>query len=208
MWYLASIVLLAIVIRRVIKKDNRKAKSEVKSFWEREREANNVRRKPLDDLPYVIIPLDQLPMKILINRQDIEECIEQIQSLAELKIVNFTGYTNTDLKLKYGAANLTLLTEYDQNYTLLVRTLQKWADLLLKSGYIPESRQIMEYAVSIGTDVSKTYFELASLYQAEGEDGQIGKLIETAGTLQSVSRHHIVKHLEELAEAGTDKMIE
>jgi hypothetical protein len=207
MWYLASIVLLAIVIRRVIKKDNRKAKSEVKSFWERERAANNVRRKPLDDLPYVIIPLDQLPMNILTDRHDIRECAEQIQNLAGQKIANFTGYTNTDLKLMYGAANLTLLTEYDQNYTLLVRTLQKWADLLLKSGYIREGRQIMEYAVGIGTDVSKTYFELASLYQAEGENEQIGKLIETAQNLQSVSRRYILKHLEDLAQTGTDKMI-
>ena len=35
-----------------------------------------------------------------------------------------------DLKLEYGTANINDLSQYDQNYTLLVRTLQKWAEAL------------------------------------------------------------------------------
>jgi hypothetical protein len=202
MWYLASIVLLAIVIHRVIKKGNREVKSAEKSFWEKERAANAVRRKPLDDLSYIIIPMDRLPTDILTDRNDVRECVEQIQVLSEQKIVNFTGYTNTDLKLQYGTANLTVLTEYDQNFTLLVRTLQKWADLLLKSGYIEEGRVVMEYAIHIGTDISKTYYELASLYRATGESERLDGLIKTASGLRSVKRHLIVKHLEEIAQAG------
>jgi hypothetical protein len=202
MWYLASIVLLAIVIRRVIRKGNREVKSAEKSFWERERAANQVRRKPLDDLSYITITMDRLPTDILIDRNDVRECIEQIQVLSEQKIVNFTGYTNTDLKLQYGTANLTVLTEYDQNFTLLVRTLQKWADLLMQSGYIGEGRQVMEYALLIGTDISKTYYELASLYQETGESERLEGLIKTASGLPSIKRRLIVKHLEEMAQAG------
>jgi hypothetical protein len=202
MWYLASIVLLAIVIRRVIKKGNREVKSAEKSFWERERKANQVRRKPLDDLTYIIIPMDRLPTDILTDRNDVRECVDQIQVLSEQKIVNFTGYTNTDLKLQYGTANLTVLTEYDQNFTLLVRTLQKWADLLMQSGYIREGRSVMEYALLIGTDISKTYYELASMYQSTGERERLEGLIKTASGLPSVKRSLIVKHLEEMAQAG------
>ena len=98
-----------------------------------------------------------------------EECKEILRSLSTQKIVNLTGYTNTDLKLSYGTANITCLTEYDQNYTLLVSTLQKWAEALYRGGAKKECRQVLEYAVSIGTDVSHTYFLLADLYDEEGE---------------------------------------
>jgi hypothetical protein len=204
MWYLASIVLLAFVIHRAIKKGNMTAKSTEKSFWERERAANNVRRKSLDNLNYIDVALDQLPVDVLMDRGDVRECVEQLKALSGQKVVNFTGFTNTDLKLNYGTANISLLTEYDQNYTLLVRTLQKWADLLLKSGYIREGRQVMEYAISIGTDVSKTYYELAMLYLAHGESDRITELMRAAEALHSNSRHFIVKRLEEMVQVENE----
>ena len=37
--------------------------------------------------------------------------------------MHLTGYTNTDLKLEYGAPNIKLLSAYDQRYTTLARTL-------------------------------------------------------------------------------------
>ena len=39
-------------------------------------------------------------------------------------------------------------------YTILARTLNQWASYLHKNGYIKEAREVLEYAVSTGTDVS------------------------------------------------------
>ena len=52
----------------------------------------------------------------------VEDYKQIILTLKDLPIVNFTGISNTELKLRYGAPNIDLLTQYDQNYTLLVRT--------------------------------------------------------------------------------------
>ena len=55
----------------------------------------------------------------------------------------------------------------DQNYTVLVRTLQQWADLLLESGRTEDAETVLAYAVSIGTDVSHTYYALAKIYAGQ-----------------------------------------
>ena len=111
--------------------------------------------------------------------------------------MNFTGWTNTDLKLEYGAANITILSEYDQNYTLLARTLQKWADQLIAAGYGKEASVIMEFAVSTNTDVSSTYYQLADYWASRGESFRIEQLIRTAEGLRSSSRNTIIRHLKE-----------
>lgn len=122
---LASLILFSACLSLAIKRGRRAQAAEEKSFWEREREANSVRRKPLDNLDYITIPFEHLPVNRLTDDPTVSECLEILQNLSELHIVNLTGFSNTDLKLEYGAANITALSEYDQNYTLLARTLQK-----------------------------------------------------------------------------------
>lgn len=193
--FLASFIVFIIWLSYEIKKSRRAIDRQQKTFWEREREANRTRKKPLDTLDYIAVPLHTLPMDICNGQPQVDECLDLIRSLSGQKIVNFTGYSNTDLKLMYGAPNITLLSEYDQNYTLLVRTLQKWASLLYEHGYRNEAKMILEYAVSIRTDVSGTYKLLASVYRAEGAPEKIDGLIETAMTLNSSMKDVIVRTL-------------
>ena len=58
-------------------------------------------------------------MDALPDNERAEEYRSLLTSLSTQPVVNLTGFTNTDLKLEYGTANITCLTEYDQNYTLL-----------------------------------------------------------------------------------------
>ena len=194
---LASTVVLVIVLARTIKKQNKLKKSMEQSFWEKERQANSVRRKPLDSLNYIHIPLEQFPMDTMAEDSRIREYHDLIRALSTQSIVNFTGYTNTDLKLEYGTANITALSEYDQNYTILVRTLQEWADVLYEAQHTEDARILMEYAVSIGTDVSRTYYKLAALYAASGDNFQIEELIKKAENLRSLNQKTIVRTLRE-----------
>ena len=193
--FLASFIVFIIWLSYEIKKSRRAIDRQQKTFWEREREANRTRKKPLDTLDYITVPLHALPMDLCNGQPQVDECLDLIHLLSGQKIVNFTGYSNTDLKLMYGAPNITLLSEYDQNYTLLVRTLQKWASLLYEQGYQNEAKTILEYAVSIRTDVSGTYRLLASIYRAEGVPEKIDGLIETAMTLNSSMKDVIVRTL-------------
>ena len=195
--FFASFIVFIIWLAYEIKKHNRIDKKAQNSFWEKEALANSVRKKSLENLTYISIPIESLPMNLLMEDEVMKDIYKTISILKDKKIVNFTGYSNTELKLQYGAPNITVLTEYDQNYTLLARTLQKWAELLYKNNYMNESKSVLEFAVSTHTDVSKTYKLLADIYFSEGDFDGIRRLVDTASTLNSVMKNAIVRTLKE-----------
>ena len=195
--FLASFITFSLLVSYNIKKQARRGRRNEKNFWAREAQANSVRRKPLDGLNYVKIPLERFPTHVLNENPEVLECIGIMESLTPLKIVNLTGWTNTELKLEYGTANITALSEYDQNYTLLVRTLQKWADELIAAGHETEASVIMEFAVSTNTDVSSTYYRLADYWISLGESFRVERLIHIAEGLRSSNRDAIIRHLKE-----------
>ena len=158
--FIVFIILLAIWLRH----SNRRDAKATDAYWEKELQANATRRKPLDNLPYISIPFDRLPMHILAEDSDIREIHESLRALSETKMVNFNGKTNTDLKLEYGAPNINLLSEYDQNYTDLIICLNKWGSLLLEKGESSAAQAVLEYAVEIGSDITATHKMLADLY--------------------------------------------
>lgn len=197
LFFLASFLVFIIMVFFVIRGQQKKFREQEAEFWSREARANSVRRKPLDDLEYIHIPLEAFPTHLMNDDPEVLECIDIIESLTSCKIVNFTGKSNTDLKLEYGTSNLDVLTEYDQNYTVLVRTLQKWADRLIEGGYRKESSVLMEFAVSTGTDISRTYYCLAEYYASLKRFQEIDRLREVAGSLHSANRTVITRHLQE-----------
>jgi len=196
-YVLASLIVFILIISHNIRKTRRQQAEEEKNFWERERLANETRRKPLDNLDYIHIPTDDLPMHLMEEDPQVADCLSTINDLSEKPIVNLTGFTNTDLKLEYGTANITALTEYDSCYTLLAGTLQRWAELLYQAGYVQETRAILEFAVSTRTDVSAAYSLLADIYLQNGEAEKIQHLTETAETLNSLNKNVILRHLRE-----------
>lgn len=193
----ASFITVLILTTVSLKKQAKLAKNRDKEFWGREARANAVRKKPLDKLHYINIPLEAFPTHLLNENQNVMECINILESLTSQKIVNLTGWSNTDLKLEYGTANINVLTEYDQNYTLLVRTLQKWADILVENDYAKEASLLMEFAITTDTDISRTYYLLADYYASTKQYREIDRLCEIAGGLRSGNRSIIVKHLRE-----------
>lgn len=167
------------------------------SFWQREAQADNVRRQSLDNLDYITIPLDSLPFFSGIDEK-LDELQKNITDLAPCTMVNLSNYTNTELKLMYGPANLPALTEYDQNYTRLVRTLYQWGNRLSEIGHDKEAIQVLEYAVSIKSDVTAGYLLLGKLYQKTGSPHKIDTLIATASSLDSLLKDSLVQQLKTL----------
>lgn len=196
-YILASLIALVFVISHNLRKSDRIKTNQEKNFWEREKMSNESRRKSLDGLDYIHIPLEELPMHLMEDDGEVAGCLQIINDLSMQPIVNLTGFTNTDLKLEYGTANITALIEYDQSYTLLASTLQQWASLLYKAGHIDGTRQILEFAISTHTDVSASYDLLADIYVAANQAYRIEELVKTAETLNSLNRDVILRHLKE-----------
>lgn len=187
--FVTFLVWLSIKLRKTNKKDD--------SFWQREAEANNVRKQTLDNLDYITIPIDSLPFFYGIDK-NLEELQNTITSLSSCTIVNLSNYTNTELKLMYGPGNLADLTEYDQNFTLLVRTLHKWGEQLSTLGYEKEAIQVLEYAVSIKSDVTAGYLLLGKLYLKQGQPQKLDTLLSAASSLDTLLKDSLIKQLKTL----------
>ena len=183
---------------------------------EEESRANSVRKKSLDDLNYISIPYGRLPFaqasgtgiagsdesspenSVSLNTDEILKQDEnEILGLRNSKIVNFTGISNTELKAAYGAPNLTILTEYDQNFTALVRSLDSWGGHLIERGKTDDARKVLEFAVECRTDLKSTYLNLADMYAENFEFDKLDHLIEIAGELNSLMREPILRALKE-----------
>lgn len=195
--FFASFIILILLVAYEIKKHNRGYEKENKVFWDREMQANNIRKKSLDHLEYINIPFSALPFTTMSDDDTVSEYQRLIKSFEHKKAVNLTGFTNTDLKFQYGAPNITILTKYDQNYTILVRTLYQWGETLYKNNFIDESQVVLEFAISTKSDISGTYKLLAEIYINKRTPEKIQKLIVTANELNSIMKSSILSYLKE-----------
>lgn len=195
------IILCTIIIGFVIfyerKKSDRNQAEGSRKFWEREEKSNFTRKKDISFLNYITIPLDKLPM-VSVDDDEITEYQQTVTHLSQCKILNLTGYSNTDLKLEYGVANLTILTEYDNNYNTLINVLAKWGHRLFQLNMESDAVTVLEYGISIGTDVSRNFYLLADYYQQKGEASEIDRLIAEADKITTLMKPSILKKLNEI----------
>lgn len=195
--FFASFIVLCLLLMYEIHKRRNKEAKKYQEFWDEEAKANSTRRKNIDDLPYITIPDEILSLDLNINDQ-ITEYQNLLRDLSTEKIVNFTGLTNTDLKLKYGAPNIDILSSFDQKYTVLARTLNDYAYALYDNGYKNEAALILEFAIKTKTDVSKSYTLLAKIYIENNKKEKIKELIDEASTINSLLKNSIIQKLNEL----------
>ena len=193
----ASFIILTLVIRHAIRRNRRLDENSKHSFWDIERAANEVRRKPLDDLIFVVPGMSRFPLSVMEDDEIVRDCRRMVEELSAQKIVNLTGQTNTDLKFRYGAANLPTLMEYDERFTLLVQNLQKWADRLWDNGYVEDSIPILEEQIRIHADISSVYRKLAAYYRDNGMPEKIDELRKSAESLNSASKASILRSLDQ-----------
>lgn len=153
-------------------------------YLQTEKKASLSANKSLEDLTFISIPLDRFHFHSSKDTQ-LSKIEEEIQKLSTEKICNLNGSSNTDLKLKYGAKNLNLLSEYDQNYLELVRTLAEWSTRLFELGYDDDAIAVAEYAIDCNSDVSKTYTTLAKIYKKQGQLDKLYDLIPMVETLST-----------------------
>lgn len=201
-----TIALILIILFQVrTHQVNIKEKEIDRDFWKREHDANFTRKKSLDSLSLVHIPADRLPFSVPLQDAVAKEAASTVQNLVDqgAKIANLTGLSNTDLKLEWGTANLPALTEFDDNYTTLVKALHAWGKGLLDAGFYKEAADVLEFSVSTRSDIRATYELLADLYQTKlglslTESRQkIAALEQIASQLSTLNRNQILRFLQE-----------
>lgn len=153
---------------------------------EQESKANSVRKADISGLPYIEIPLDTLPVDAL-STCGHTELANELHALAGKKILNLSMYTNTDLKMMYGPANLDTLSACDDAYADLILLLNKIGKTLVEANDASGAEQFLTYAITIGSDITASYIMLATIYADRHDTDQLDELIHKAESITSLS---------------------
>ena len=192
-------IIILIVIQLYLKKSTRSGSERSKKYWEREQKANSTRKQDISSLNYIKWD-DALPAidnnltlaDILNNSPEALKAYNNIQTLKTEPMLNLSEYSNTDLKLKYGVANLDTLTQYEDNYTSFIKSLSELGHILIEHKDISDATAFLEYAVKIGSDIRLTYTDLYALYSEAGNASKIRQLRQYASLIKSVNKDLIV----------------
>lgn len=173
-------------------KRNKQTKNQERTneaFLERERHANSTRRKDISNLNYLRISLETLP----IAEYDDEELYSHeaiLQKLCQKNILNLSMYSNTDLKLMYGPANLEELSACDENYHTLSSTLSAYAKRETALSRPDAAIAILEYAMVLHIDNSQIYLLLADLYKQQNTPEKIQNIIDVLSKMEADEFEH------------------
>lgn len=182
LFLLAFIAFCAVLAVRRKKQADRQLEAN-EAFLERERAANATRKKDISNLDYLPFSIDRLPTGTCSDDAlALDEAV--FQKLSGQRIINLSRYSNTDLKLMYGPANLNSLTEYDDNYHELSSTLASYAARKEVLGRREEAIAVLEYAMELKIDTSQIYVSLAGLYQKQGSPEKIRQVEAAVSSME------------------------
>lgn len=203
--FFASLIVFCAWLAYEIRKHNKKSKKNNEAFWQKETLADSARKQSLDDLNYIVLPPELLHLFDENFPDSLQESVNFLKNSTELKIVNLSFITNTDLKLRYGAANLETLTSYDLNFTALLKHLNAVGEFYFGEALFDKAETVLEYAVSVQSDLISTYRMLAEIYVKHGNNTGIDYLINTASLLPGLTKGPILRLLHELRPEDTNE---
>ena len=208
--FLIFVILFAIWIKYETGKNTQIESKANADFFERERQSNFTRKADITNLDYITIDIDQLPFigtyqgissfnpsQIIDSsvKNEILSCEKNVIALSSKKILNLNGLSNTDIKMQYGAANLQILIQYDENFSKLSRLLAKWGSLLFEVGELIAAEQVLSYAVSCKCDIEDIFINLAKIYRHNGNELGISDLVESCSCFDNLRRENIINQI-------------
>lgn len=206
-FFLSLFIIFLVFFNIKIKKSNRDAEDSKKKFLEKERQSMFVRKKSLENLDYINISLEGLP---LINEKELSTYAqkqayhyqEMALQLILKPMLDLSSTSNTDLKLQYGPANLEALISYEQNYLLLLKTMLNWGKFLSEANKIEDSIKVLEKGIEIGSDLSQNYILLSELYHKTHQKHKLIQLKEVAykNFSQNVIFKKVIQHIDNILE--------
>lgn len=189
--------MLVLWIRYQLNKSKNLGESASSAFWKREEQANHTRNKPLDSLVYITVPLNDLPLETTTDPKLIE-LQSALTEIASEKIINLSHYTNTELKLAFGTGNFNYLAQCDENYILLLKTLEELAAYHTKIGQIESAIVFYEYAVRCDSENVQTYVSLAKLYSLQDNTSKLISLRHHVEQSPYKNKAFLLRHLDQV----------
>ncbi len=201
-------ILLAIYVHMTGKSSDKDGETSLQKFWKREYASNTTRKKDISGLGYLKVNLDALPFDYNSSNADIVSKQNLIKELSGKPMINLSSYTNTELKLKFGTANISALTEYDNDYASFITALDQWAVMLAGNDKDDSAVRVLEYAVECGSDITNTYRLLASLYAKSHNMSSLESLHAKAEMLTGITKPAIMKAIDDADPDNTSSILD
>lgn len=181
------IVGTTIAIQIMMRKNKIDFKQILENISKKEQEANLSRRKEIDKELFVTPDISVLPIKDYGESPENKK-IKDAQNLvirkSKLTMIRFDEpISNTDLKLKYGYANLENITIYEEHYNSYMQALILWSELLIEKNNTEDAEKVLSEAINLKCDLSKAYMLLIDIYKKTNNLSkleEIKKLVENS----------------------------
>ena len=163
-----------------MKKSSKKNKEIEDAFLAREEEANHAPKQDISGLPLLSFDENEIPQPedgMFTDEDDIMTYLRELKALIKEPMIDLSEYSNTDLKLKYGVANFTTLSDYDENYSSFLLLLTNLARGYARRELYELSENTYKFALKCGSVKLHDYTGLAEVYLATDRPEEINALI-------------------------------
>ncbi|MBN2220823.1 MAG: hypothetical protein JW708_01370 [Vallitaleaceae bacterium] len=181
-----------------IKRTTRLERLEREKFWSKEEASLIVRKKDFHKEDFLIPNLASL--KLDASHPEIAQLIQKIKTLATYDMMSFPELSNTELRLQFGTANQSIISQNEENYHSFLRCLASYGKIMLEYQDFEEAKHAFEECIRLKSDFSEHYVELAKLYLQEDKHSEMEALIEKARSLSTLNKDIILNRLSRLSD--------
>lgn len=196
-------LIIIFVFQHHLRKNRKIEEQQKQAYWSKEQASLVVRKKEFSPDDYIHPSIDTLKLDTPTSLSEAEklyldQLISSIKSLSTADMMNFSHLTNTEIRLQFGTANQTIITNNEQNYTLFLKALGQYAKLMLEHKEIQEATSALEECIRLNSDFSEHYIQLGIIYHSQNNSSQLEILIAKANQLNSINKKGILDKLESL----------
>lgn len=182
-------------------KGQKKYQAEKEAFWQQEEASLLVRKKEIPADLYFRPKINQLLFPCLDLSPDkmtkYNKLKDQIQASAPLPMVCFSDLSNAEIRLQFGTANQTFISQAEENYWAFLGFLYEYA-LFMAASHPDQAVLALEEAIRLKSDISHHFILLADLYAGRSNVSALENLLVLAQSLKSSSKSKILDHIHQL----------
>lgn len=178
-----------------IKSLDAKQEKDQEDFWAKERAANITPSKDISNLSYITIPIEKFPLNFS-NDPKVIELEKSLQEISTHKLLNLSGVSNTDLKLQYGVGNFETMSQIGEDFDKACILLNSYAKALIDAGMEDDAKNVLEFSIGIGTDISESYIMLANYYKKRSQKEKLNFLRERVSNSTLLLKNSILNNID------------
>lgn len=213
MFMIPMIVITAVIgywIHIFSKSARKKMDVKFNTYLKREMQANVARKKEIDPAFFFVPDTSSLPFRDHAeNERPLTRRQNAVKKKSQQKMLRFDKkYSNTELKLRYGIANLESIILYEANGNAYIYALVEWGQALLDSPYHDDAEVVLQESIRLGSNYSKSYLLLISFYKQKNDRKKIMALRDIVNKQfvfgDSITKSKILNAIDDALESMRD----